>query len=55
MDEDRIKGVADGGALHLGVINDGGGAFEVSFPVDIGMADADTAGDDRHGGVFTDK
>lgn len=49
--EEGIKGVANGGALDFGVLDDGEGFFLVGALVDEEVTDADATGHDGHGGV----
>ena len=51
IDEEGIKGVADGGALGASVDDDVHPAFLVGGDIDVVVADADAAGDDGDGAL----
>jgi len=53
VNQHRIQRVADRRSLDLGVANHFNGLLQVSAFVHVKMADANAAGDDRDGGVFT--
>ena len=54
VDEERLGGVADAGALGLGVDHDGERLVEVGRRVDVDVAVADARLDDGHGGLGHD-
>ena len=52
MHQQGVQGIADGGALHLGILGNGHRLGDVGGFIDIGVADADAAGHHRHGGML---
>ena len=55
MDQDGVQGVAHGGALDFGVMDDARRHIPVGVPVHIGVADAHAAGQDGHCGAGCDE
>ncbi len=52
MHQQGIEGVAGGGALHLGVVDEGQGTHQIGTLVHENMADAESADDDGDGAVL---
>jgi hypothetical protein len=50
--EQALQGVANAGALHLGVLDDGQGLLLIGVLVDIDVADALVVLEDRHGRIL---
>ena len=55
VDQQRLGGVADAGAVGLGVEHDVEGHVEVGVGVDVDVAVADAGLDDRHRGLLDDR